>query len=223
MTKNILVVAAHSDDETLGCGGSLAKFAEEGSQIRIVFMTNGVGARGDGSGSAENRRNDAKNALHILGVSDIVNYDFPDNQLDQVAMLKLAQVIENEIAKFQPELIISHHAGDLNIDHQRIAEAVLVASRPQPGLCVKEIWAFEVLSATEWSFTIDHFFAPNYFIDVSKFIEIKLKACAQYKDEFKDSPHTRSLDHVQTLAMHRGNTVGLHYAEAFRIIRKVDI
>jgi N-acetylglucosamine malate deacetylase 1 len=222
MTKNILVVAAHSDDETLGCGGTLAKFSKAGHQIRVVFMTNGTGARGEDSEAAAERETDAKNALNALGVNNYINYGFPDNQLDQVALLTLAQVIEQEIEGFQPEMIISHHKGDLNIDHQKVAEAVLVASRPQPDFCVKEIWAFEVLSATDWSFSPNHIFSPNYFVDVTKFIETKINACSYYKDEFRDVPHSRSLVHVRTLAQHRGNSVGLDYAEAFLLIRKVQ-
>lgn len=222
MTKNVLVVAAHSDDEALGCGATLAKFSKAGHRVRVVFMTNGVGARQESVDTAAEREAHAKSALSILGVDSYVNYDFPDNQLDQVAMLALAQTVEKEILSFQPELIISHHQGDLNIDHQRVAEAVLVASRPQPGHCVKEVWAFEILSSTEWSFSPKHVFSPNNFVDISNFLETKLEACAQYANEFKDPPHSRSLGHVHTLAKHRGNSVGLTYAEAFIIIRKVD-
>lgn len=221
MNKRVLVIAAHSDDETLGCGATLAKFSEEGDQIRVVFMTDGVSSRGSTSAEADLRKADAKNALDTLGVSDFINYNFPDNKLDQVAMLELAKVIEKEIEAFKPSLLISHFSGDLNIDHQRVAEAVLVATRPQPSQCVKEIWAFEVLSSTEWFFSSNQNFIPNYFVDVKDYIETKLIACSKYEQEFKPSPHSRSLDHVKVMAQHRGFSVGCEYAEAFQLVRGI--
>ena len=222
MTKKILVIAAHSDDETLGCGGTLAKFSDEGHHLRVVFMTDGVGARGNARSDADSRKENARSALDTLGVSDFTNYNFPDNKLDQVAMLEIAKVIEKEIEGFQPTLLLSHFSGDLNIDHRRVAEAVLVATRPQPGQCVEEIWAFEVLSSTEWAFTSIDAFIPNYFINIHKYIETKLIACSKYEQEFKSAPHSRCLEHVSALAKHRGLSVGCEYAEAFQLVRKIQ-
>ena len=221
MNKKILVVAAHSDDETLGCGATLAKFSDEGHQIRVVFMTDGVSARNSRLSDADSRYENAKIALDTLGIKNFRNYDFPDNELDQVAMLELAKVIEKEIESFKPSLLISHFSGDLNIDHRRVAEAVLVATRPQPSQCVKEIWAFEVLSSTEWGFSLTENFVPNYFVDVRDFIETKLIACSKYEQEFMAAPHSRCLEHVRIMAQHRGFSVGCEYAEAFQLVRKI--
>ena len=139
MSKKILVIAAHSDDEMLGCGATLAKFSAQGHHIRVVFMTDGVSARESLLSDADGRYENAKNALNTLGVRDFINYNFPDNKLDQVKRKELAKVIEKEIESFKPSLLISHFSGDLNIDHRRVAEAVLVATRPQPSICKRNL------------------------------------------------------------------------------------
>lgn len=221
MSKIVLVVAAHTDDEALGCAGTLAKHVAEGDQVHLLFMTDGVASRDLEAGEAEERLTAAQQAAKILGVSTLTNLAFPDNRMDSVPLLDVVKEIEVKIAEIRPDVIYTHHLGDLNIDHQVTHKAVMTACRPQPGFCVKEIYAFEVLSSTEWQTPSLLPFVPNVFIDISQYLPTKIQALQAYKEEMREAPHSRSFQHVEILAKHRGYTVGLEAAEAFLLIRKI--
>lgn len=173
MSKIVLVVAAHADDEVLGCGGTIAKHATSGDKVYVVFMTNGVGSRNAKIDEIKHRKKASEEAAKILGVSLTKQFDFPDNKMDTVALLDVIQSIEDVISKLQPEIIYTHHIGDLNIDHQITHKAVMTACRPQPDCCVKEIYSFEVPSSTEWQTLGYSTFIPNAYIDISEQAEIK--------------------------------------------------
>lgn len=222
MSRTILVVAAHPDDEALGCGGTMARHAAEGDSVYALFMTNGVDARQNATNNDAGSRNEAaENACKALGAKEYIYNDFPDNRLDTIALLDITQSIEKVIFKIQPEVIYTHHIGDLNIDHRRTHEAVMTACRPQPKFCVKEIYAFEVLSSTEWNTPCVNPFIPNYFVDISPFLKSKHEAIKTYSKEMRDKPHSRNNEHIEALAQHRGQTVGIFYAEAFSLLRRI--
>ncbi len=222
MVKNVLVIAAHSDDEALGCAGTMAKHIAAGDKVHVIFMTNGVSSRSDTSNSdIENRQTAAQKSADILGITSMENFDFPDNKMDTTPLLDIIKSIENVINKLQPEIIYTHHIGDLNIDHQITHKAALTACRPQPGFCVKEIYAFEVLSSTEWQIPEYLPFTPNVYIDVSNQIEIKRKSLEVYSDEMHTPPHSRSFDNMLNLSSFRGNSIGVNYAEAFILLRYI--
>jgi LmbE family N-acetylglucosaminyl deacetylase len=220
--KTILVIAAHADDEALGCAGTMAKHVEAGDKVHVIFMTNGVGSRSATSVSdIKHRQAVAQKAADILGITSTEYFDFPDNKMDTVPLLDIVKSIENVINEIQPEIIYTHHVGDLNIDHQITHKAVMTACRPQPGFCVREIYAFEVLSSTEWQ-TPGYFpFIPNVYIDISSQIEKKQKALESYSEEMRQSPHSRSIKNVVHFDAYRGNSVGLNYAEAFILLRRI--
>jgi N-acetylglucosamine malate deacetylase 1 len=218
-SKNILVIAAHSDDEVLGCGGTIAKYAASGDEVHLMFMTNGVSSRNVKIDEIKQRQKAAKEAAKILGVRSIQQFDFPDNKMDTVALLDVVQTIEGVISKLQPTIIYTHHIGDLNIDHQITNKALITACRPQPEFCVREIYAFEVLSSTEWQIPGVESFCPNVFIDTTDYIDIKKQALNVYSEEMRETPHSRSIDNAIRLNTLRGNSVGLAYAEAFELIR----
>ena len=217
--KTILVVAAHPDDEALGCGGAIAKHTKSGDKVHLIFMTNGVGSRNAKIEEIELRKRVAQESADISGVSSIQQFDFPDNKMDTVALLDVVQAIEEVIDRLQPEIIYTHHIGDLNIDHQITHKAVMTACRPQPGFCVKEIYAFEVLSSTEWNTPGVAVFSPNVFIDITDYIDIKKQVLNVYSGEMHKPPHSRSVENILRLNALRGNSVGVDYAEAFDLIR----
>jgi LmbE family N-acetylglucosaminyl deacetylase len=222
MVKNVLVIAAHSDDEALGCAGTMAKHIAAGDKVHVIFMTNGVSSRSDTSNSdIENRQTAAQKSADILGITSMEHFGFPDNKMDTTPLLDIIKSIENVINKLQPEIIYTHHIGDLNIDHQITHKAALTACRPQPGFCVKEIYAFEVLSSTEWQIPEYLPFTPNVYIDVSNQIEIKRKSLEAYSDEMHTPPHSRSFDNMLNLSSFRGNSIGVNYAEAFILLRYI--
>jgi N-acetylglucosamine malate deacetylase 1 len=219
MSKNVLVVAAHADDEVLGCGGTIAKHSSSGDKVYVVFMTNGVSSRNAKINEIKHRKKASEEAAKILGVSLIHQLDFPDNKMDSVALLDIVQSIEGLISKIKPEVIFTHHIGDLNIDHQVTHKAVMTACRPQPDFCVKEIYSFEIPSSTEWQTPGYLSFIPNVFIDISEQSKLKQNALEAYNQEMHHSPHSRSIKNVMRLSKLRGNSVGLKYSEAFVLIR----
>ena len=223
MSKVVLVVAAHADDEVLGCAGTMAKHVAMGDDVHVLFMTDGVGARGQTGDSAEavERKSSAQRASDILNLSSVLSLGFPDNKMDSVPLLDVTQAIEKVLANIQPEIIYTHHIGDLNVDHQVTHKAVITACRPQPDFCVKEIYAFEVLSSTEWQTPGVLPFVPNVFVDITGYIKIKQQVIEVYGDEMREPPHSRSTANITQLVGVRGNTVGVKYAEAFSLVRMI--
>lgn len=223
--KTILVLAAHPDDEVLGCGGSIAKFVKEKFKVYAVYFTDGVSARinsglKDKNKSQERKRN-SQLAAKVLGIKNCFFLSYPDNQLDKIPLLEIIKKIEFLIKKIKPSMLITHCDDELNIDHQIVHKAAITASRPKPNCLINKILLFETLSSSEWKFSNKKkTFNPNYFIDVGKFIEKKLKAIKCYKKELCKWPHPRSIKGIKNLAMYRGQTVGIKYAEAFYLLRQ---
>ena len=220
---NILVVAAHPDDEVLGCGGTIAKHNFEGDKVHVVFMTDGIKSRTQFSDEDLTERAEAsKLAQTILSIETINSMGFQDNQMDNVPLLQIVQKLEVIIKEIKPEIIYTHHNGDLNIDHQLTHDAVMTACRPVPNFIVKEIYGFEVLSSTDWSNSQKFTFKPNYFVNITKYFSKKIIAAKAYKKEMRDPPHSRSIKHIEVLAQHRGFSIGVEMAEAFEVYRIIN-
>ena len=221
MVKTVLVVAAHTDDEALGCAGTIIRHVEQGDAVHLLFMTDGTGARSDDHSQVIERKEMAQRAADIMGVSTLTQFSFPDNRMDTIALLDIVQSIEGKIEELQPECVYTHHTGDLNIDHQITHRAVITACRPQPGFCVKEIYCFEVPSSTEWNTPGESSFHPNHFVDINLVIEKKLDVINTYKKEMRHFPHSRSIKNIEIIARNRGASVGLPASEAFMTIRTI--
>ena len=220
MNKTVLVIAAHADDEALGCGGAIAKHTAAGDTVDVVFVADGVTSRaGAGDGEIARRQQATENARKILGIKSTVFLGLPDNRLDSLALLDIVQPIEAIVSKLSPEIIYTHHCGDLNIDHRLVHQAVMTACRPLLGCPVREILAFEVMSSTEWSGAGLSPFIPNLFVDISQHMDAKMRALEAYALEMRAAPHSRSVEHLRHLAQHRGSCVGVEAAEAFMVMR----
>lgn len=223
MSKTVLVVAAHADDEALGCGGTIAKHAAAGDQVHAVFVADGVTSRPGGEPDELKRRKQATgDACAILGVSTIEFLGLPDNRLDSLALLDIVQMLEEVIGRIRPDVVYTHHYGDLNVDHRITHQAAMTACRPLPGSTVREIYTFEVISSTEWNSAGLAPFIPNLYVDIGAYIETKLKSLEAYAPEMRNPPHSRSLEHARSLAKHRGNCVGVDAAEAFMVMRVLE-
>ena len=222
MTDTVLIVCAHTDDEVLGCGGTIARHVAEGDAVYAVFMSDGVSSRAqsDEKDSAQ-RHAAAERARAILGIRENYYLDLPDNMLDSLPLLEVIHCLEPIIAKIKPTLIYTHHHGDLNVDHRITNQAVLTICRPFPASSVKAIYAFEVMSSTEWAQPTANPFLPNHYVNINHQLQTKMDALRAYQPEMRDSPHSRSLEHMSHLAQHRGNCVGLKAAEAFVTIRSI--
>jgi LmbE family N-acetylglucosaminyl deacetylase len=212
---NILIVAAHSDDEVLGAGASIARCVREGHKVSALFFTDGVGSRGRKSSEVKARQAAARAAAKILGLSIVEFGTFPDNKLDIVPLLELAQTIERAKKKVQPEAVYTHFWGDLNIDHRRVFEATLTAFRPQPGEVCRSIHCFEVASATEWGSPATPF-RPTTYNEVSdQDVETAVRAYQCYTREVRADPHSRSVESFLARRALRGRETGVTWAEAF--------
>lgn len=230
MQSSVLVLAAHPDDEVLGCGGGIARLAADGATVNVAFLADGISSRTSTDATRTDaqsaeltaRRAAARKACKILGVDSVVFDEFPDNRMDSVPLLDIVQTIEKLLSRFRPDTVFTHHAGDVNVDHRRIHEAVTAACRPQKGHVVRTLLSFEVASSTEWQLPAAGApFVPNWFIDISDTLERKLAALDAYAMELRDWPHPRSRQGVEHLARWRGATVGVDAAEAFMLGRKI--
>ena len=216
--NKVLIIAAHPDDEVLGCGGTIAKHAAKGDMVHVLFMTNGEGSRDKSDGQEIiNRQTMAQNAARILGIDSLTFLDFPDNSMDSVTLLNIVKKIEEKIMSFHPKIIYTHHIGDLNVDHQVTHKAVMTACRPLPNFSVEKILSFEVLSSTEWS--LSNSFKPNYFVDISDSLDLKISSMREYITEIQKPPHARSIEAIEALARNHGSSVGINFAEGFMVIR----
>ncbi|MBV7316390.1 PIG-L deacetylase family protein [Shewanella sp. NIFS-20-20] len=221
MTHKVLVVAAHPDDEVLGCAGTLLRHRRDGDRVELLFMTNGVGSRDVEHSESQLRQQTALAAAHSLDCPPPTFLDFGDNQMDAMPLLTVVKAIEAKIASYQPDIIYTHFGDDLNIDHAVTYRAVLTACRPQPGHSVQAIYCFEVPSSTEWALQSQSAFRPQRYVDISDFSEAIARAQACYQQELRPWPHSRSVEAISALRQWRGACVGVRAAEAFMVEREI--
>lgn len=223
----VLVLAAHPDDEVLGCGGTIARLSAEGHEVHIAILGEGITSRYQNRDHADM---DDVAALHltshkvgeVLGAQKIHLYGLPDNRFDSVPLLDVVKHLEQLIGDFAPEEIYTQHGGDLNIDHQILFRATLTATRPMKNLRVRRVYAYEVQSSTEWAFQqFSPVFTPNTFVDISATLEKKLSAMRLYESEARAFPHPRSSEAIRSYALRWGSVSGLDAAEAFELIREI--
>lgn len=222
-TRNVLVIAAHPDDEILGAGGAMARHREEGVTVSVLIIGEGIASRADipkKEVAIQQKKLQANSvsANAVLGASAPKILSFPDNALDSVPLLSIVREIEEVIKNTSPALIYTHHRGDVNIDHRIVAEAVDAAVRPMEGNSVHEVRAFEVPSSSEWNFTRAPF-RPNVFVALSEAqLQKKIRAMRAYESEVREFPHPRSPEYLESLARVRGGQSGYKAAEAFELV-----
>lgn len=224
----ILVVAAHPDDEVLGCGGTIARHAAGGDDVHLAILGEGISSRHDRREEAsatglQALQVDARAAAAALGARGIVFGGLPDNRFDRVALLDVVKQVEDWIGTYRPAAIYTHHPGDLNVDHGVVFRAVLTATRPgAASVTVPDVYAFEVASSTEWAFQrIEPPFRPSVFVDISATLDRKIAAMECYRSERRGAPHPRSPEALRAAAARWGSVAGMPAAEAFELIRSL--
>lgn len=227
--NKVLVIAAHPDDEILGCGGAMAKHAMSGDEVYSAILAEGITSR-DLKRNREIHTDDfnilhsaAEKANQIVGVKKLILHNFPDNRMDQLDRLDIVKKVEELINTIKPNIIYTHHSGDVNIDHRRIHEAVITAVRPIPGNhLVDQLLFFEIASSSEWMTPGSApAFLPNWYVNIEQTLKIKLKALEAYEYEMREWPHARSVKALDYLAKWRGANIGVEAAEAFMLGRKI--
>jgi LmbE family N-acetylglucosaminyl deacetylase len=221
--RKVLVVAAHPDDETLGCGATMARHAREGDAVEILILAEGATSRAASRDAAafeaelERLRASGREAARIVGATAIHFAGLPDNRLDGLELLDVVKVVEAHGARVKPDVVYTHASTDLNVDHRVTHDATITAFRPLPGASgPAALHFFEVPSSTEWNFSPRaEAFRPNHFVDVSATLATKLAALDAYASEMRPWPHPRSREGAEALARWRGCTVGVDAAEAF--------
>ncbi len=227
MVDRVLVVAAHPDDEVIGCGATIARLSREGNEVYIAILGEGATSRCEKGEKAdlkavEQLREASRQAASLLGAKDLFMRSLPDNMFDTVPLLDVVKMVEDLVKRIQPQVIYTHHGGDLNIDHAITSRAVLTATRPTAGCPVRELLMFEAPSATEWTFQqLEPVFHPTIFMDVEETIDAKIKAMELYKAEVRPFPHPRSADGLRAIARRWGSVAGVEYAEAFELVRAI--
>ena len=225
MNKKILIVAAHPDDEVLGCFGTVARLIQEGYEAYTLILGEGKTSR-DEERQVANREDDIailnceiKDANNVIGIRKVFVESFPDNRFDSVDLLDLIKVISKVKEEVQPDIIFTHYEHDLNVDHQVTYKAVITATRPMEDECVKEIYSFEILSSTEWNYPLS--FSPDIFYDIDTTLDLKMGAMNKYTSELCEYPHPRSLEGIALNAKYQGMRVGKKAVEAFKSVRVV--
>lgn len=223
----VLVIAAHPDDEVLGCGGTIAKLAEQGEEVHILILATGLTSRvgfdlKKTPDALQIHLERARRAGALLGAKNVNFAGFPDQKMDTIPLLEIVHRIEAEIESIKPQTIFTQHGGDLNMDHVITFRATLTATRPLAGSVVRSVHAYEVPSSTEWAFKkFEPKFQPNLFHDIGETLEIKLQAMQIYESETRKFPHPRSPQALQAIAHRWGCMVGLGAAEAFEVILEI--
>jgi len=217
----ILIIAAHPDDEVLGCGGLIALECARHTPCHVLILTDGSGGRYDETMAAVHRQNTLV-ANRLLGATAVLRENFPNQALETVPVRQIAHCIEKHLAAIRPAAVYTHHGGDLNRDHRIAHEATLVACRPLPGQGVGALYTYYVPSSTEWNFIQgEKPFVPNVFVDIAATIGKKVAALEIYATECHRYPHPRSPEGLRASARYWGMCVGMEWAEPFQLLRQI--
>ena len=222
-SKRIMVIAAHPDDEILGCGGTIARLADDGYEVYTLILGEGITSRGNirirkkRENEIDELKEQTERANAVLGVKKVFLLGFSDNRFDSIPLLDIIKKVEKIKNKVKPEIVFTHYKNDLNVDHRKTYEATITATRPMEDETVRTIYSFEVLSSTEWNYPT--MFSPNVFFDVSKTIDKKIESMKCYKDELKDEDHPRSINAIEINSRLWGIKSGMKYSEAFVLVR----
>lgn len=222
-----LVIAAHPDDEVLGCGGTIAKLASRGEEVHILILATGLTSRvgfdlEKSPDALKTHLERARKAGALLGAKNVNFAGFPDQKMDTLPILAVTQRIEAEIESINPQTIFTHHGGDLNLDHVITFRATLTAARPMAGNMARAVYAYEVPSSTEWAFQkFEPKFQPNLLHDIAETLPKKIQAMQIYESETREFPHPRSPEALEAVAKRWGSACGLKAAEAFETVWEI--
>jgi LmbE family N-acetylglucosaminyl deacetylase len=213
--SRVLVIAAHPDDELLGCGGTVALHTRAGDEVTSVIVCEGESLRYGPNGVGQ--KDHIRQAASALGVQDVRTLGFPDQKLETITLTDLITPLEKIVAEVQPQTVYCQYGYDINRDHQILFKALLVAVRPTVS-CIRSVLAFDTASSTEWAYP--RTFTADTWVDISTTLDAKIAAMACYESEVREYPHPRSLGALRHRAKAWGNQHCLDAAEVFMTIRR---
>ena len=218
--KKVVAIMAHPDDEVLGCGATLSRLSREGFEIHIFILATGITSRDQFNNEDINLiKKHSKLASKFIGAKSIQFDSFPDNQMDTVPLLKVIKKIETFLELTNPDLIFTHHSDDVNIDHFITQKAVLAASRSLPNKKLREIYASEILSSSEYGKSDRRIRPDTYFVISDIDVQNAIDAMKCYNNEIREWPHPRSIEAMEHSFRLRGSECGFSAAEVFEVIR----
>ena len=221
--KNIIVISAHPDDEVLGAGGTLLKHQQNGDQVFWLITTNISEAQGFGKERVDSRQEEIKQVAALLGIQKTFILDYPTMSLSSGSLIKMVPEVSEIFIAVKPEIIYCLNRSDAHSDHRITFDAVMACTKSFRYPFVKQVLMYECLSETEFAPVLaEKAFLPNYYVDISKFLSRKLEIMKVYASELGEHPFPRSLKNLEALAIYRGASAGVNYAEAFQLIRYID-
>jgi len=216
----VLVISAHMDDEVLGVGGTIAKHVARGDEVHVCVVCNRAYDHRYEPSLVEEEKAATRAAAEVLGYKELHFLNLKDERLDECE-LDVIVPIEDCVNRVRPNIVYTHHRGDVNQDHRVVFRASLVACRSIAPHKVSRFLSYEVPSSTEQAPPFPEYaFSPNVYVEIATYMERKLEALTKYQRESRPFPHPRSKEAIQILAGKRGVEVGLTAAEAFALIRE---
>lgn len=217
----VLVIAPHPDDEIIGVGGTIAKRAKSGDEVYVCVVTKG-GSPLFNPEFIEQGRRECREADEKLGVKETIFLDFPAVMLETVPRYELNGKINDLVQKINPDEVYILHRGDMQIDHQMVVDAAMVAVRSRGTNYPKRVYAYETLSEIGWNIpNTNNEFIPTVYENITDTYEMKIEAMNIFKSQLAEFPNARSIGAIEALAKFRGATVSLKAAEAFSLIREI--
>lgn len=212
----VLVLAPHNDDEILGVGGTILKYIRNSHEVYVCEMTSGP--------MYKILQEEARKAHNFLGIKKTFFLNLPVGKLKILEPYEINAKINEVVEEVRPDIVYLPFVGDMHIDHKETADSAMVALRPINQKLVREIYMYETLSETGWNVPIEgRNYVPNTWVDISEYLQDKLTAMRYYESQLLDYPHPRSIEAIKALAMYRGTTIGVHFAESFMLVRKIEI
>jgi len=221
--KKIIVVSAHPDDETLGAGGTLLKHKKQGDELYWLIVTNIFENQGFSKERVDSRQKEIEEVDKLYGFNKVFQLNYPTMSLSSETLLTMIPKISRIFHEVQPEIIYTLNRSDAHSDHRYLSDAVMACTKSFRYPFIKKVLMYECISETEFAPAYpEKAFIPNYFVDISDFIEDKLRIMRMFDSELGNAPFPRSEENIRALARFRGSTVGCHFAEAFQVVKIID-
>jgi LmbE family N-acetylglucosaminyl deacetylase len=221
--KNVIVISAHPDDETLGAGGTMLKHVASGDDVYWLIITKVFEEHGFTKERVENRQLEIEKVEKLFGITKTFSLYYPTMSLSSSSLLTMVPEISAIFSEIRPEIIYSLNRSDAHSDHRVIFDAVMACTKSFRYPFIKQVLMYECISETEFAPALaEKVFLPNYFVDITAYIEKKLEIMEVFESEIAEHPFPRSLDNIKALAHFRGASVGVKYAEAFQLLKFID-